>query len=73
MRADMTAAYLDYRDTRELARGVARGEAPPPSDYHGIGRSRQPIWSKIVIDHLTGPRKPTILDGSEREDLASLA
>ena len=28
MRADMTAAYLDYRDTSELARGVSRGEAP---------------------------------------------
>lgn len=29
MRADMAAAYPDYRDTRELARGVSRGEAPP--------------------------------------------
>jgi len=28
MRADMAAAYLDYRDTSELARGVSRGEAP---------------------------------------------
>ena len=25
MRADMAAAYLDYRDTGELARAVARG------------------------------------------------
>ena len=41
MRADMAAAYLDYRDTGELARAVARGEAPPPIGYHGIGaRSR---------------------------------
>jgi hypothetical protein len=28
MRADMAAAYLDYRDTNELARGVSRGERP---------------------------------------------
>jgi hypothetical protein len=70
MRADMTAAYLDYRDTGELARAVRRGEAPPPIGYHGIGRARQPVWSKAVIDSLTAPSRATGPDRSE--NLASL-
>ena len=73
MRADMVAAYLDYRDTGELARAVARGEAPPPTGYHGIGRARQPVWSKVAIDHFTAPKRAMDRDSSEGEDLASLA
>lgn len=73
MRADMAAAYLDYRNTAELARAVARGEAPSPTGYHGTGRTREPIWSKATIDHFSTPRSVMILDRSQREDLASLA
>ena len=72
MRADMAAAYLDYRNTGELARAVVRGEAPPPTGYHGVGRSREPVWSKAVIDSFTAPAKALYLDRSEGEDLASL-
>lgn len=72
MRADMVAAYLDYRDTAELARAVARGEAPRPSCYHGTGRSRQPVWSRAVIDHFTSPHGTAITDNSDGQDLASL-
>jgi hypothetical protein len=72
MRADMAAAYLDYRDTAELARAVARGEAPSPAGYHGIGRSREPVWSKAVIDDLTTPAKAKDLDRSAARNLASL-
>jgi hypothetical protein len=72
MRADMAAAYLDYRDTRELARAVGRGEAPPPIGYQGSGRARQPVWSKAVIDNLMAPNRARDLDRSEGEDLASL-
>jgi hypothetical protein len=72
MRADMAAAYLDYRDTLELARAVARGEAPPPTGYHGIGRAREPVWSKAVIDELTTPAKATDLDRTQAKDLVSL-
>jgi len=71
MRADMAAAYLDYRDTGELARAVMRGEAPPPTGYHGIGRSREPVWSKAAIDNMA-PVKAFDLDRSEGENLASL-
>jgi hypothetical protein len=72
MRADMAAAYLDYRDTGELARAVLRAEAPPPTGYHGIGRSREPVWSKAVVDNFTRPARALDLVRSEGEDLASL-
>ena len=72
MRADLASAYLDYRDTGELARAVGRGEAPPPIGYHGIGRAREPVWSKAVIDNFTAPGRAMDSDRSERQDLASL-
>ena len=72
MRADLAAAYLDYRDTGELARAVARGEAPLPTGYHGIGRAREPVWSKAAVDDFTAPAKAMDLDRSEGKDLASL-
>ena len=72
MRADMAAAYLDYRDTRELTRAVMRGEAPPPTGYHGSGRVREPVWSKAGIDNFTAPARAMDLDRSEGKDLASL-
>jgi hypothetical protein len=72
MRADMAAAYLDYRDTGELARGVGRGEAPLPIGYHGTGRTRQPVWSKLAIDAFTTPNRATDTNRSEGEDLFSL-
>lgn len=72
MRADMAAAYLDFRDTGELVRAVARGEAPPPTGYHGIGRARQPVWSKASIDSFVAPNRAMHSDGSAGEDLASL-
>ena len=68
MRADIVAAYLDYRDTGELRRGVTRGEAPPPIGYHGIGRAREPIWLKTAIDNFIEPDS----DSSRKQDLASL-
>lgn len=72
MRADMAAAYLDYRDTAQLARAVVRGEAPPPTGYHGIGRAREPVWSKAAIDDFTAPTKAMDPDRSEGKDLVSL-
>ena len=72
MRADMAAAYLDFRDTAELSRAVGRGEAPPPIGYHGIGRTRQPVWSKAAMDIFASPRRTRDLEGSKAHDLASL-
>ena len=70
MRADLTAAYLDYRDTGELARAVGRGEAPLPFAYRGVGRARQPIWSKADIDSFAA-RTPK-MDQVTSEQLISL-
>ena len=72
MRADMVAAYLDYRDTGELARAVVRGEAPLPTGHHGIGRAREPVWSKAAIDNFTAPPTATGLARPEAKNLASL-
>lgn len=72
MRADMVAAYLDYRDTGELARAVVRAEAPPPIGYHGVGRAREPVWSKAIIDKVTVAGKAVYPDRLEGQDLVSL-
>ena len=72
MRADMAAAYLDFRNTGELARAVVRGDAPLPTGYHGVGRAREPVWSKAVIDNLIAPARTLDLDRSKGKDLASL-
>jgi hypothetical protein len=55
MRADMAAAYLDHRDTAELATAIARGDAPPPSCLRGAGRSREPVWAKAILDRFVAP------------------
>jgi hypothetical protein len=50
MRADMTAAFLDFEDTKALAAAVTRGEAPPPSAMRGAGRAREPVWNRAALD-----------------------
>ena len=72
MRADMTAAYLDYRDTAELQRGIARGDAPPPTSVRGSGRSREPIWSRNWIDHRIAHPGPVGQNQSSKIDLVAL-
>lgn len=73
MRADMTAAYLDYRDTAELAAAVARREAPPPSVLRGKGRKREPVWSRDDLDRHIAPSSVPRQDGERaKEDLRAL-
>jgi hypothetical protein len=72
MRADMTAAYLDYPNVAELTRAVARGEAPPPSDLHGTGRKRQPVWWKSDLDRRTQHVSRMAVPVTHTEDLARL-
>lgn len=50
MRADMAAAYLDFRDTSELAAAISRGQVPPPSSLRGVGRRREPVWARVDLD-----------------------
>jgi hypothetical protein len=72
MRADMAAAYLDYRDTAELQRGIARGEAPAPTSLRGSGRSREPIWSRNWIDHCIAHPRSVGQDATPKIDLVAL-
>lgn len=73
MRADMVAAYLDYRNTSELARAVARGDAPPPTGYHGTGRSKEPVWAKRHVDFRINPcRTDAITSDEQQPTLAAL-
>ncbi len=72
MRIDMLAAYLDFRTVRELALAVSRGEAPPPTSYRGVGRSREAVWAKAVVDDYVAPGR-TIRQNPSKLDLAALA
>jgi hypothetical protein len=72
MRIDMLAAYLDFRTVRELALAVSRGEAPPPTSYRGIGRSREPVWAKVIVDNHIAPGI-AVRQNRAKVDLAALA
>ena len=72
MRIDMLAAYLDFRSVRELILAVSRGEAPPPTSFRGIGRSREPVWAKAIIDEFVAP-SGRLGQNRSRANLAALA
>jgi hypothetical protein len=73
MRADMAAAYLDYRDTAEMAAAVSRGDAPAPSSLRGTGRRREPIWARADLDsRLASGAHQSESAGSGKENLAAL-
>lgn len=72
MRIDMLAAYLDFRNVRELVLAVSRGEAPPPTSYRGTGRSREAIWAKVIVDNHIAPGI-AVRQNLAKVDLAALA
>jgi hypothetical protein len=72
MRIDMLAAYLDFRSVRELVLAVSRGEAPPPTRYRGVGRAREAIWVKVIVDEHVAPGI-TVRQNLAKVDLAALA
>ena len=72
MRIDMLAAYLDFKSVRELVLAVSRGEAPPPTRYRGVGRSREAIWVKAIVDEHLAPGI-TVRQNLAKVDLAALA
>jgi hypothetical protein len=71
MRADLLAAYLDFRNVRELALAITRGEAPPPTSYRGKGRTREAIWAKVIVDIHVAPGI-TVRQNPGKVDLAAL-
>ena len=72
MRIDMLAAYLDFRSVRELVLAVSRGEAPPPTRYRGVGRAREAIWVKAIVDEHVAPGI-RVRQNLAKVDLAALA
>ncbi len=73
MRADMVAAYLDYRDTVELLKAITRGDAPRPSALRGKGRNREPVWNKDDLDRHVAPVATARQDSDcTKEDLRLL-
>jgi hypothetical protein len=72
MRIDMLAAYLDFRSVRELVLAVSRGEAPPPTRYRGVGRAREAIWVKVIVDEHVAPGI-RVRQNLAKVDLAALA
>lgn len=72
MRIDMLAAYLDFRSVRELVLAVSRGEAPPPTRYRGVGRAREAIWVKVIVDEHVAPGIK-VRQNLAKVDLAALA
>jgi len=71
MRIDMLAAYLDFRNVDELVRAISKGHAPAPTSYRIRGRSREPIWSKVVVDEYVA-RVGAIRQNQPLTDLAAL-
>lgn len=72
MRIDMLAAYLDFRNVRELALAISRGEAPPPTSYRGAGRSKEAVWAKVIVDNHIAPGI-AVRQNLAKVDLAALA
>lgn len=72
MRIDMLAAYLDFRSVRELVLAVSRGDAPPPTRYRGVGRTREAIWVKVIVDEHVAPGID-VRQNQAKVDLAALA
>jgi hypothetical protein len=71
MRIDMLAAYLDFRNVDELVRAISKAHAPAPTSYRIRGRSREPIWSKVVVDEYVA-RVCAIRQNRPLTDLAAL-
>jgi hypothetical protein len=71
MRIDTLARYLDFRTVRELTLAISRGEAPPPTNFRGVGRSREPVWAKIIVDEFVAPHDH-LRQNRSRENLAAL-
>ena len=74
MRADMTAAYLDYATTGQLLAAVGRGEAPGPTDKRLRNGKWEPWWAKVAIDAFVNNRHEIRSDvaAAAKEDIGAL-
>jgi hypothetical protein len=73
MRADVTAAYLDYATTGELWKAIGRGEAPRPSSTRLRNGKREPIWALDICRSYVARRNGINNDASrDDENIGSL-
>lgn len=73
LRADLAAALLDYPDTRAFFAAVSRGEAPCPTGLRGKGRTREPVWSRALVERFVARRHSVDHDAaSVQDDIAGL-
>ena len=64
MRADMVAAFFDFDNTAELVAAVTRGEAPLPSAMRKRGKTAEPAWSRVHLEHFSAPSMATLENGA---------
>ena len=73
MRADLTAAYLDFATTGELYKAIQRGEAPRPTASRLRNGRREPVWALEACRAHVANRHEIANDVLPRkEDIASL-
>jgi hypothetical protein len=65
LRADMTAAFLDYPNTTDLQRAIERKEAPAPTGLRGAGRAREPVWCRVACETFVVRRHHVTLEVGE--------
>jgi hypothetical protein len=56
MRAETTAAFLDFQTTRELCKAIAKGEAPAPTTVRRASGSLEAIWLAAAVKQFVESR-----------------
>jgi hypothetical protein len=67
MRADLVAAYLDFRTTYVLCKAIAAGDAPRPTGTRGTGSAMEPVWFRDAVKEFAARRNASRHD-PDRED-----
>jgi hypothetical protein len=69
MRADLTAAFLDYPTTGKLIAAIRRGEAPPPTATRLFNGRKVPVWSRAACEVFVARRHDLSDNGASFDDL----
>jgi hypothetical protein len=69
MRADVAAAFLDFRTTRELMTAIVEGDAPKATAIRGDGKSREPVWHIDNMKEFLARRHGSAIDGTPVKSL----
>ena len=74
MRADMTAAFLDFETTGQLLAAILRKEAPRPTVTRLRNGRRVPVWARDAVVNFIAKRHEigTADAASDVEDIGDL-